>query len=103
MRTRNALVTLATLALAINACNGDGSSPPPTTPQTTMTTVTTTIATTLASATLGAAERDASPSVAEDVAEPFDFDAFAAAWGSGDGDQIRAFYTDDAVMMPEKS
>jgi hypothetical protein len=33
-------------------------------------------------------------------AEPFDLDAFAAAWGSGDADQIRAFYTDDAVMMP---
>jgi hypothetical protein len=33
-------------------------------------------------------------------AEPLDFDALAAAWGSGDADQIRAFYTDDAVMMP---
>jgi ketosteroid isomerase-like protein len=33
-------------------------------------------------------------------AAPFDLDAFAAAWGSGDADQIRAFYTDDAVMMP---
>jgi hypothetical protein len=33
-------------------------------------------------------------------AEPFDLDALATAWGSGDADQIRAFYTDDAVMMP---
>lgn len=32
--------------------------------------------------------------------EPFDFDAFERAQGSGDADQIRAFYTDDAVMMP---
>lgn len=100
MRTRNGLVALAVLALAISACSGDDSSPPPTTPQTTVTTVTTTIATTTASTTLGDAEHDASPSVAENVAEPFDLDAFAAAWVSGDGDQIRAFYTDDAVMMP---
>ena len=33
-------------------------------------------------------------------AEPFDLEAFAEASGSGDADQIRAFYTDDAVMMP---
>lgn len=33
-------------------------------------------------------------------AEPFDVDAFSAAQGSGDADQIRAFYTDDAVAMP---
>lgn len=33
-------------------------------------------------------------------AEPIDLEAFAEAWGSGDADQIRAFYTDDAVMMP---
>lgn len=31
---------------------------------------------------------------------PFDLDSFAAALGSGDADRIRAFYTDDAVMMP---
>ena len=31
---------------------------------------------------------------------PFDQGALAAAWGSGDADQIRAFYTDDAVMLP---
>jgi len=29
-----------------------------------------------------------------------DLDAFAAAWGSGDADAIRAFYTDDAVIQP---
>jgi hypothetical protein len=33
-------------------------------------------------------------------AEPFDLEAFAEAWGSGDADQIRPFYTDDAVIMP---
>jgi hypothetical protein len=35
-----------------------------------------------------------------EIAEAIDLDAFAAASGSGDADQIRAFYTDDAVMMP---
>ncbi len=34
------------------------------------------------------------------LVEPFDLDAFEVAQGSGDADQIRAFYTDDAVMMP---
>jgi hypothetical protein len=29
-----------------------------------------------------------------------DLEAFAKAWGSGDADQIRAFYTDDAVIEP---
>jgi hypothetical protein len=29
-----------------------------------------------------------------------DLDAFALAWGSGDADQIRTFYTDDAVIEP---
>lgn len=32
--------------------------------------------------------------------EPFDVDAFEAAQSSGAADQIRVFYTDDAVMMP---
>lgn len=35
-----------------------------------------------------------------DRAEPFDIEAFAEAWGSGEPDQIRPFYTDDAVIMP---
>lgn len=34
------------------------------------------------------------------LVELFDVDAFEVAQGSGDADQIRAFYTDDAVMMP---
>lgn len=47
------------------------------------------------------AERDAlAEQLATGVAEPFDLDALAAVQGSGDADQIRAFYTDDAVMMP---
>ena len=48
-------------------------------------------------------ERDelkASSETATGQDEPFDLDAFAVASGSGDADQIRAFYTDDAVMMP---
>jgi ketosteroid isomerase-like protein len=49
------------------------------------------------------AERDQLKSELEDSGgevPPFDLDVFAAAWGSGDADKIRAFYTDDAVMMP---
>jgi hypothetical protein len=51
------------------------------------------------------AERDAlaareSPPPRSMGDEPIDYDAFAAARGSGDADQIRAFSTDDAVMMP---
>lgn len=33
-------------------------------------------------------------------AQPFDLSAYAKAWGSGDANQIRAFYTHDAIMMP---
>ena len=48
-------------------------------------------------------ERDELKVALESVSDqdsPFDLDAYAAAWGSGDADQIRAFYTDDAVMLP---
>jgi hypothetical protein len=40
----------------------------------------------------------AAPSTTDDVG--IDLDAFAEAWASGDADQIRAFYTEDAVIMP---
>lgn len=49
------------------------------------------------------AERDELSAATADLADqstPFDLDAIATAWGSGDADEIRAFYTDDAVMMP---
>ncbi len=52
------------------------------------------------------AERDALADIAAsstervDDVESIDLDAYADAWGSGDADRIRAFYTDDAVMMP---
>ncbi|HSB85431.1 MAG TPA: nuclear transport factor 2 family protein [Ilumatobacteraceae bacterium] len=36
----------------------------------------------------------------ESRSHAFDLDAFAAAWGSGDANQIRAFYTEDAVVIP---
>mgnify|MGYP001825831688 FL=1 len=38
--------------------------------------------------------------LAAEIDRPFDLEAFASAQGSGDADQIRAFYTEDAVMMP---
>jgi hypothetical protein len=38
------------------------------------------------------------PSTTNDVG--MDLNAFAQAWGSGDADHIRAFYTEDAVIVP---
>jgi hypothetical protein len=94
------MTPFALVVLLFAACSGDDSSPPITTPHATTTTVSTTIATTTASTAAVEAERDEASAAAESVTGPFDLDAFAAAWVSGDGDQIRAFYTDDAVMMP---
>jgi hypothetical protein len=34
------------------------------------------------------------------AATDLDLDGLAVAWASGDADQIRAFYTEDAVIMP---
>lgn len=86
MKTRIGIVALAASALVVGAC-GSGES---TNPDTTMGTTTSAVEATVETVTAPELRR----------AEPFDLDAFAAAWGSGDADQIRAFYTDDAVMMP---
>lgn len=43
---------------------------------------------------------DLAGQLAAEIDVPFDLEAFASAQGSGDADQIRAFYTEDAVMMP---
>ena len=43
---------------------------------------------------------DLAGQLAAELDRPFDLEAFASAQGSGDADQIRAFYTEDAVMMP---
>ena len=100
MNHRTGAIPLIVVALLVGACSDDDSSPPITTPHATTTTVSTTIATTTASTAAVEAERDEASAAAESVTGPFDLDAFAAAWVSGDGDQIRSFYTDDAVMMP---
>ena len=93
-------IPLIVIALVVGACSEDDSSPPITEPHAATTTVSTTIATTTASTAAVEAERYEASDAAENVTGPFDLDAFTAAWVSGDGDQIRAFYSDDAVMMP---
>ena len=80
------VTALCMITLAVGACGSGESSTADTTMQTTTSAVDETVKTLTAPELIRA--------------EPFDVAAFAAAWGSGDADQIRTFYTDDAVMMP---
>lgn len=34
------------------------------------------------------------------IGHPIDLTAFSEAWGSGDPDRVRAFYTEDAIIFP---
>jgi ketosteroid isomerase-like protein len=43
---------------------------------------------------------DSTNSDGSTIGEAIDLTAFAEAWSSGDPDQVRAYYTDDAVIMP---
>ena len=43
---------------------------------------------------------DSTSSEESTIGEAIDLTAFADAWSSSDPDQVRAFYTDDAVILP---
>jgi hypothetical protein len=103
------LIVIAVVALVVGACGNSGSD---TTIASTTTVAETTTTTTpieetdeyqALEAQLAAAEeeRDLLAGQSEPaVGAPIDLTAFAEAWSSGDPDQIRTFYTDDAVVMP---
>ena len=103
------VIVIGALALVIGACGDSGSDTTiaSTTTAEEVTTTTTPVEETdeyraLESQLAGAEEeRDLLAEQLEPaIGAAIDLTEFAEAWSSGDPDQIRAFYTDDAVIMP---